>query len=229
MMTRSAVPSSTEKHSFILSIQNGRKHTLLLFNCGAGLIFENHSRVRHWWARILKPCDHVSDTSNNGHVATIWDDDNPLQHVYAIISFLHTSLKSLNWLQNISWDCLNFLINVCGNKALLSTYAMLLLIGFLDIVMTSMITEPIYLLPGPSRKHWFSVMKFDTVSTGFSFSGSSVFRRGFIISLTMEEVSQTFLTSTIHGKTPTKLLPNILLGEDSSKVICGSARSFNSY
>ena len=45
----------------------------------------------------------------------------------------------------------------------------------------------------------------------------------------MEDVSQTFLTLTIHGKTHTNLLPNILLGEASSDVICGSDQSFNSY
>jgi len=45
----------------------------------------------------------------------------------------------------------------------------------------------------------------------------------------MEDVSQTSLTLTIHGKTHTNLLPDILLGEASSKVICLSAQSFRSY
>ena len=34
----------------------------------------------------------------------------------------------------------------------------------------------------------------------------------------MEDVSHTSLTLTIHGKTHTNLLPNILLGEASSKL-----------
>ena len=60
---------------------------LLLFNNGAGLIFETYSCVKHCSARNEKLCDHVSDTSDNGHVATKWDYDHPLQHVYAIMSF----------------------------------------------------------------------------------------------------------------------------------------------
>jgi len=45
----------------------------------------------------------------------------------------------------------------------------------------------------------------------------------------MEDVSQTSQTLTIHGETHTNLLPDILLGEASSKVIYGSAQSYNSH
>jgi len=50
-----------------------------------------------------------------------------------------------------------------------STYVMLMLVGFRDSVMTSMITKPIP-IPGPPRKHCSYVLKLDTVSIGFSFS-----------------------------------------------------------
>jgi len=42
-IARSAMPSSTEWHSSILSIQNGRMHSLLPCNCCASLIFETWS------------------------------------------------------------------------------------------------------------------------------------------------------------------------------------------
>jgi len=89
--------------------------------------------------------------------------------------------------------------------------------------------ESRYLSAGPPREHCCSALKLDTVSTGFSFSCSSIFRSRFNISLTMEDVSQTSLTLTIHGKAHRNLLPDILLGEASSKVNSRSAHSFNPY
>jgi len=56
---------------------------------------------------------------------------------------------------------------------------MLMLIGFLDLVM---ITKPIA-MPGPPRKHCCTVLKLDTVSTGFSFSLNSHFSTADSVSL----------------------------------------------
>jgi len=139
---------------------------LLLFNCGAGLIFETYSSVKHCSARIEKPCDHVSDTSNNGHVVTRWDDRRIPQHVYAIISFLRTPLK---WFRNKFWDqvlphevsCLN------GYKNFPPVSCPCLLAFGIRLWPVWLLIQ--YLSPGPPRKHCSHVLKLDTISIGFSF------------------------------------------------------------
>jgi len=61
----------------------------------------------HWEAK----CPYFSRPQQwtLGNVATRWDDDHPLQHVYAIISFLHTSLK---WLHVLSQFLTRFLVGM---------------------------------------------------------------------------------------------------------------------
>ena len=126
------------------------------------------------YCEALKPWSPVTmfqtpSTMNFRSVATRWADDHPLQHVYAIISFSHChTLRSLKWLQNIFGDCLKFLRNGSGRNVDKNFPFMLwscLLTFGIHLWLLSQ-----YLSPGPPRKHCSSVLKLDTVSTGFSFS-----------------------------------------------------------
>jgi len=155
-----------------------------------------------------------------GHFAPRWDDGHHPQHFSAIISFLHTSLK---WLCHLNF-LTRFLVGLVTNFFPLMSCLLAFGIRFWPALLHSQ-----HLSAGPPREHCCSALELDTVSTGFSFYSSSIFRSRLNISLTMEDVSQTFLTLTIHGNTHTSLLPDILLGEASSKAICRSAQSFNSH
>ena len=76
---------------------------------------------------------------------------------------------------------------------------MLLLIGFPDLVMTSMIANPI-MIACTSQKALLFCYKIRHSKRRLFILLLINFLSRLTISLTVEEVSRTFLTSTIHGK-----------------------------
>jgi len=145
------MPSSTEWHSYILSIQNGRKHSLLQCNCCASLIFETFSIlhgtslsyhiVKPWSREALWPCfRHLQQwilgvLPLDGLMIIRYSMSMLSYPFHTVTHFIEMIAKYLLGSSEVPHKCL---WSEWWQK--LPTYVMIMLVGFRD---TFIITKPI--------------------------------------------------------------------------------------